>query len=184
MINVIINIFERKGDYSSLKNIGATCYMNSILQCLLNIDPFRYDLMVTNSELITSPLLEENTIYLYVFLCIILIYHADTEKNTQIYRYCQCVLLFRCFFFHSSVLQILSLLQDRQSTQSQNNTTTQLTDDERTVESQALINLKKAVEKHSGVFLGSRQQVSRLLRSIQWTRMFRFRLNSHIYTLK
>lgn len=48
----------------SLKNIGATCYMNSILQCLLNIDPFRYDLMVTNAELITSPLLEENTIYL------------------------------------------------------------------------------------------------------------------------
>ncbi|CAF1080748.1 unnamed protein product [Adineta steineri] len=47
-----------------LKNIGATCYMNSILQCLLNIDPFRYDLMVTNSELITSSLLEENTIYL------------------------------------------------------------------------------------------------------------------------
>ena len=88
------------------------------------------------------------------------------------------------FFFHSSVLQILSLLQDCQSTQSQNNTTTQLTDDERTVESQALINLKKAVEKHSGVFLGSRQQVRRLLRSIQWTRMFRFRLNSHIYTLK
>ncbi|CAF1578735.1 unnamed protein product [Adineta ricciae] len=68
-----------------LKNIGATCYMNSILQCLLNIDPFRYDLMVTNSELITSPLLEDNTIYLYVFLFIILIYHADTEKkNTDI----------------------------------------------------------------------------------------------------
>ncbi|CAF0776968.1 unnamed protein product [Rotaria sordida] len=90
-----------------LKNIGATCYMNSILQCLLNIDPFRYDLMVTNSELITSSLLEENTIY----LC---------------------------------VLKILALLQDRQSTQSQHSTTTQLTDDERTVESQALINLKKA----------------------------------------
>jgi uncharacterized UBP type Zn finger protein len=50
--------------FSRLKNIGATCYMNSILQCLLNIDPFRYDLMVTNSELITSSLLEENTIYL------------------------------------------------------------------------------------------------------------------------
>ncbi|UJR36536.1 hypothetical protein I4U23_029256 [Adineta vaga] len=106
-----------------LKNIGATCYMNSILQCLLNIDPFRYDIMVTNSELITSSLLEENTIY----LC---------------------------------VLRILSLLQDRQLTQSQNSTTTQLTDDERIVESQALINLKKAVEKHSGVFLGSRQQDS------------------------
>ncbi|CAM4876953.1 unnamed protein product [Rotaria socialis] len=106
-----------------LKNIGATCYMNSILQCLLNIDPFRYDLMVTNSELITSSLLDENTIY----LC---------------------------------VLKILALLQDRQSTQSQHSTTTQITDDERTVESQALINLKKAVEKHSGNFLGSRQQVS------------------------
>ncbi|CAF3398743.1 unnamed protein product [Rotaria sp. Silwood1] len=85
-----------------LKNIGATCYMNAILQCLLNIDPFRYDLMVTNSELITSSLLEENTIY----LC---------------------------------VLKILALLQDRQSTQSQHSTTTQLTDDERTVESQAKI---------------------------------------------
>lgn len=48
----------------SLKNIGATCYMNSILQCLLNIDPFRYDLMLTNSELITSSLLGENTIYM------------------------------------------------------------------------------------------------------------------------
>ncbi len=62
-------------------------------------------------------------------------------------------------FFCSCVLQILALLQDRQSTQSQNHTTTQLTDDERTVESQALINLKKAVEKHSGNFFGSRQQV-------------------------
>ena len=49
---------------SSLKNIGATCYMNSILQCLLNIDPFRYDLMVTNSELITSSLLQDNAIYM------------------------------------------------------------------------------------------------------------------------
>ena len=47
-----------------LRNIGATCYMNSILQCLLNIDPFRYDLMVTNSELITSALLHDNSIYL------------------------------------------------------------------------------------------------------------------------
>ncbi len=51
------------------------------------------------------------------------------------------------------------MLQDRQSVQSQNSTTTQLTEDERMVESQALINLKKAVEKHSGNFLGSRQQV-------------------------
>lgn len=71
--------------------------------------------------------------------------------------------MFCCvFFLHSCVLKILALLQDRQSTQSQNSTTTtQLTDDERTAESQALINLKKAVEKHSGNFLGSRQQVRR-----------------------
>lgn len=40
--------------------------MNAILQCLLNIDPFRYDLMVTNAELITSSLLPEDSIYLYV----------------------------------------------------------------------------------------------------------------------
>ena len=57
------------------------------------------------------------------------------------------------------MLRILALLQDRQSTQSQNSTTTQLTDEERTVELQALSNLKKAVEKHSGNFFGSRQQV-------------------------
>lgn len=57
------------------------------------------------------------------------------------------------------MLRILALLQDRQPTQSQNSTTTQLTDEERTVELQALSNLKKAVEKHSGNFLGSRQQV-------------------------
>ena len=58
--------WDSKGQtgFVGLRNIGATCYMNSILQCLLNIDPFRYDLMVTNSELITSSLLEENTIYL------------------------------------------------------------------------------------------------------------------------
>ncbi len=88
------------------------------------------------------------------------------------------------FFFLSCVLQILALLQDRQSTQSQNNTTTQLTDDERTVESQALINLKKAVEKHSGNFLGSRQQVREKLMSMRWTNISRFWLNSHIHTLK
>lgn len=57
------------------------------------------------------------------------------------------------------MLRILALLQDRQSTQSQNSTTTQLTDEERTFELQALSNLKKAVEKHSGNFFGSRQQV-------------------------
>ncbi len=62
-------------------------------------------------------------------------------------------------FILSCVLQILALLQDRQAIQSQNNTTTQLTDDERIGELQALSNLKKAVEKHSGNFLGSRQQV-------------------------
>lgn len=60
-------------------------------------------------------------------------------------------------------MKILALLQDRQSTQSQNSTTTQLTDDERIAESQALINLKRAVEKHSGNFLGSRQQVSEII---------------------
>ncbi|CAF1191132.1 unnamed protein product [Didymodactylos carnosus] len=47
-----------------LKNIGSTCYMNAILQCLLNIDPFRYDLMVTNQQLIQSKLLEDDTIYM------------------------------------------------------------------------------------------------------------------------
>ena len=69
------------------------------------------------------------------------------------------------FFLARCVLQVLALLQDRQSTQSQSTPTTQLTDDERTVESQALINLKKAVEKHSGHFFGSRQQVNRLTQS-------------------
>ena len=71
-----------------------------------------------------------------------------------------------CFFsFFSCILQILSLLQDRQSNQSQSQSTsnnTQLTFDERTAESQALSNLKKAVEKHSGHFFGSRQQVKRI----------------------
>ena len=60
--------------------------------------------------------------------------------------------------FNSCVLQILSLLQDRQS-QSTSISSTQLSHDERIVESQALSNLKKAVEKHSGHFFGSRQQV-------------------------
>jgi len=118
--NSSTNTLRKKG----LRNIGATCYMNSILQCLLNIDPFRYDLMVTNVDLISSSLLSENSIY-----------------------FC--------------ILQILSLLQDRQSNQSQSQSTsnnTQLTFDERTAESQALSNLKKAVEKHSGHFFGSRQQ--------------------------
>jgi 2-succinyl-5-enolpyruvyl-6-hydroxy-3-cyclohexene-1-carboxylate synthase len=82
----------------------------------------------------------------------------------------------------SCVLQILALLQDRQSTQSQNNTTTQLTDDERTAELQALSNLKKAVEKHSGIFLGSRQQVR--LMSMSNTYRSRFWLNRYINTLK
>jgi hypothetical protein len=36
----------------------------------------------------------------------------------------------------------------------------QLSNDERTVESQALMNLKTAVENHSGHFFGSRQQVN------------------------
>lgn len=48
----------------SLKNLGASCYMNSILQCLLNIDPFRYDLMMTNHDLISSTFLEDRTVYL------------------------------------------------------------------------------------------------------------------------
>ncbi len=59
------------------------------------------------------------------------------------------------------------MLQDRQLTQSQNSITAQLADDERTVESQALINLKTAVEKHSGNFLGSRQQVREILMSMR-----------------
>ncbi|CAF4109770.1 unnamed protein product [Rotaria sp. Silwood2] len=66
-----------------LKNIGATCYMNSILQCLLNIDPFRYDLTVTNSELITSSLLEENTIYMYNNFFFIII-HLSHKKKTNV----------------------------------------------------------------------------------------------------
>lgn len=76
-------------------------------------------------------------------------------------------LLHFCFvsFFFSCILQILALLQDRQSNQSQSQSTstnTPLTFDERTAESQALSNLKKAVEKHSGHFFGSRQQVKRI----------------------
>ena len=97
----------------------------------------------------------------------------------------------------SCVLQVLALLQDRQSNQSQSTSSnTPLTNDERMVESQALSNLKKAVEKQSGHFFGSRQQVSASTEKKRTNSMrrgggrgrraraTRFRLNRHDDTLK
>ena len=54
---------------TGFSNIGNTCYMNSILQCLLNIDPFMLELVqiYTKHQYIQEILGKQNEMDFFIF---------------------------------------------------------------------------------------------------------------------